>query len=460
MNTAASQNIRKPLGIDARMVRRAMVDSLAKLDPRRMVRNPVMFIVEIGSVLTTVLWIQALGGGGEAPSWFIGSISLWLWLTVLFANFSEAIAEGRGKAQADALRRSRRDTTAKRLKKPVHGSEFETVSSASLRRDEIILAEAGDIIPADGEVIEGIASVDESAITGESAPVIRESGGDRSAVTGGTRVLSDWLVIRVTVGPGGGFLDRMITARRGGQAAEDAERDRAQYFAGGLHDHLPGRLRDAPPVLDLQRGGDRAGIARDDHRAGGAPGLPDPDNDRRPPLGDRHRRHGPHDPPQRDRDLGPRDRGGRRRRRPPARQDRDRDAREPDGHRIHPRARDYARAPGRRRAARLARRRDARGPLGRHPREGEVRPAGPRDPRDRRAVRPVHRPDADERRGHRRRRPLSPPGHPQGSGRGSARHDREAGRRISPRRCSRRCRKSPARAPPPSSSPTAGRSLA
>jgi K+-transporting ATPase ATPase B chain len=210
MSTSAVQNIRKPLGIDRRMVLRALVDSVVKLDPRRMVRNPVMFIVEIGSVLTTALWIQALGGSGEAPSWFIGSISLWLWLTVLFANFSEAIAEGRGKAQAEALRRARRDTTAKRLNKPEHGSAHETVSSASLRKDEIFLAEAGDIIAADGEVVEGIASVDESAITGESAPVIRESGGDRSAVTGGTRVLSDWLVIRVTIGPGGGFLDRMI----------------------------------------------------------------------------------------------------------------------------------------------------------------------------------------------------------------------------------------------------------
>jgi K+-transporting ATPase ATPase B chain len=210
MSTPALRNIRKPLGIDRRMVRRALVDSVVKLNPRRMVRNPVMFVVEIGSVLTTALWIQALGGSGEAPPWFIGSISLWLWLTVLFANFSEAIAEGRGKAQADALRRARRDTTAKRLKQPRRGAEHETISSADLRKGDVFLAEAGDVIAADGEVVEGIASVDEAAITGESAPVIRESGGDRSAVTGGTRVLSDWLVIRVTIGPGGGFLDRMI----------------------------------------------------------------------------------------------------------------------------------------------------------------------------------------------------------------------------------------------------------
>ncbi len=169
-----------------------------------------MFIVEIGSATTTALWLQALTGEGEAPAWFIGMVSLWLWLTVLIANFSEALAEGRGKAQAEALRRARRDTSAKRLRQPHYGSHFTTIPSTALLRGDVFLAEPGDVIACDGEVIEGIASVDESAITGESAPVIRESGGDRSAVTGGTRVLSDWLVIRVTADPGGGFLDRMI----------------------------------------------------------------------------------------------------------------------------------------------------------------------------------------------------------------------------------------------------------
>ncbi|HTY35809.1 MAG TPA: potassium-transporting ATPase subunit KdpB [Bacteroidota bacterium] len=192
------------------MYRRAAVDSLLKLNPRAMLKNPVMFVVEVGSVLTSALWIQALLGGGEAPAWYIGGVSLWLWFTVLFANFSEALAEGRGKAQAEALRRARKDTTAKLLQKPKHDSAFSLVSSASLKQHDVMLVEAGDIIAADGEVVEGVASVDESAITGESAPVIRESGGDRSAVTGGTRVLSDWLVVRVTADPGGGFLDRMI----------------------------------------------------------------------------------------------------------------------------------------------------------------------------------------------------------------------------------------------------------
>jgi K+-transporting ATPase ATPase B chain len=197
-------------GISPEILRHALLDSCAKLNPRHMVRNPVMFVVEVGSVLTTVLWFQALVGHGEAPAWFIGAVSLWLWFTVLFANFAEAVAEGRGKAQAQALRKARRDIQGKRLEKPRHGSAYTSVASMLLKRGDVFLVETGDIIPADGEVIEGIASVDESAITGESAPVIRESGGDRSAVTGGTKVLSDWLVVRVTTEPGGGFLDRMI----------------------------------------------------------------------------------------------------------------------------------------------------------------------------------------------------------------------------------------------------------
>ena len=208
--TAETSALRKPMGLTGEMYRRAFLDALLKLNPRSMMRNPVMFVVEVGSVLTTVLWIQALIGQGEAPAWYIGFVSLWLWFTVLFANFSEALAEGRGKAQAEGLRRARRETPAKRLKEPHHGAAFESVPSTALRKGDAFLVEAGDAIAADGEVIEGIASVDESAITGESAPVIRESGGDRSAVTGGTRILSDWLVVRLTAEPGGGFLDRMI----------------------------------------------------------------------------------------------------------------------------------------------------------------------------------------------------------------------------------------------------------
>jgi K+-transporting ATPase ATPase B chain len=195
--------------------RQAITDALLKLNPRWMVRNPVMFVVEVGSILTTALWIQALLGHGETNAVFIGQIALWLWLTVGFASFSEALAERRGKAQAAALRRTRRETQAKKLNRPQHGAQYELVPSSSLRKDDFFLVEAGDIIPADGEVVEGIASVDESAVTGESAPVIRESGGDRSAVTGGTRVLSDWLVVRVTARPGEGFLEHMISLVEG-----------------------------------------------------------------------------------------------------------------------------------------------------------------------------------------------------------------------------------------------------
>jgi K+-transporting ATPase ATPase B chain len=195
--------------------RQAIIEAFVKLNPRWMVRNPVMFVTEVGSVLTTVLWVQALLGHGEAKAAFVGGVALWLWLCVLFANFSEALAEGRGKAQAAALRRTRKETQAKRLTQPKYGAKYEVVPSSILRQNDVFLVEADDIIPADGEVIEGIASVNESAVTGESAPVIRESGGDRSAVTGGTRVLSDWLVVRVTANPGEGFLDRMINLVEG-----------------------------------------------------------------------------------------------------------------------------------------------------------------------------------------------------------------------------------------------------
>ncbi len=210
MKAQISHQNKKALGFNGKMFSRALIDSLTKLSPRSMVRNPVMFVVEAGSILTTALWIQALSGTGEAPAWFIGTVSLWLWFTVLFANFSEAWAEGRGKAQADALKKARQEIKAKRLHEPSFGSSYEVVASAMLRKGDVFLVEAGDVIAIDGEVVEGVASVDESAITGESAPVIRESGGDRSAVTGGTRVLSDWLVVRASAEPGGGFLDRMI----------------------------------------------------------------------------------------------------------------------------------------------------------------------------------------------------------------------------------------------------------
>lgn len=193
----------------------AIIDSFRKLDPRHQVRNPVMFVVLVGSVLTTGLFVQALGGHGEANAGFILAISLWLWFTIVFANFAESMAEGRGKAQAESLRRARKDTPAKKMSKPVYGAGYNSVSATTLRKGDIVLVEQGDYVPMDGEVIEGVASVDESAITGESAPVIRESGGDRSAVTGGTRVLSDWLIVCITANPGETFLDHMIAMVEG-----------------------------------------------------------------------------------------------------------------------------------------------------------------------------------------------------------------------------------------------------
>ncbi len=190
------------------ILRAAALDSLYKLDPRVMLRNPVMFVVEVGSVLTTLVWLRDLVAPtqGAMPTWFTGQVSLWLWFTVVFANFAEALAEGRGKAQAAALRGLRQETVARKL---VDGRE-QPVPASSLRKGDVVVVEKGDVIPGDGEVVEGIASVDESAVTGESAPVIRESGGDRSAVTGGTRVLSDRILVRISVDPGESFLDRMI----------------------------------------------------------------------------------------------------------------------------------------------------------------------------------------------------------------------------------------------------------
>ena len=202
---------------DGALIGRAMRDAVLKLAPRKLIRNPVMFVTGVVALLVTLILFRdlAVGRGGWS---FTAQIAAWLWFTVLFANFAEAVAEGRGKAQADALRRTRGDTRAKLLTRPdddIH--QWEDKAASELRVDDIVLVEAGDIIPTDGEVIEGIASVNESAVTGESAPVIRESGGDRSAVTGGTVVLSDWIKVRVTANPGSSFLDRMIALVEGAQ---------------------------------------------------------------------------------------------------------------------------------------------------------------------------------------------------------------------------------------------------
>ncbi|HAV2275214.1 TPA: potassium-transporting ATPase subunit KdpB [Serratia marcescens] len=197
------------------LVRTALIDALKKLDPRVQWRNPVMFVVYIGSLLTTAIWLAMLTGQTDGAAAFTGSVALWLWFTVLFANFAEALAEGRSKAQAESLKGTKKTSWAKKLAGPRRDGATEKVAAESLRKGDIVLVEAGDTIPCDGEVLEGGASVDESAITGESAPVIRESGGDFSSVTGGTRVLSDWLVVQCSVNPGETFLDRMIAMVEG-----------------------------------------------------------------------------------------------------------------------------------------------------------------------------------------------------------------------------------------------------
>jgi potassium-transporting ATPase ATP-binding subunit len=214
--STASVILRKNMTLfDTALIGPAVIDAFKKLHPRTQWRSPVMFVVYVGCIITTLLFIQAILGRGEASAGFILATTVWLWFTVLFANFAEAMAEGRSKAQAASLRALKQTVTAKKLEAPRHGSNWTAVSAVTLRKGDTVLVAAGDIIPVDGEVIEGVASVDESAITGESAPVIRESGGDFSAVTGGTRVLSDWLVVRISVNLGEAFIDRMIAMVEG-----------------------------------------------------------------------------------------------------------------------------------------------------------------------------------------------------------------------------------------------------
>src|SRR5438552_11487882 len=211
---------------DAKIIKRALLDSVLKLNPRSMMKNPVMFVVEVGSVVTSVLLFR-----GKSDFGFNLQITLWLWFTVLFANFAEAMAEGRGKAQADTLRKAKSETLANRL---LPNGATESVASAKLRCGDLVMVEAGDTIPGDGEIVEGIASVDESAITGESAPVIREAGGDRSAVTGGTRVLSDWIKVRITSNPGETFLDRMIALVEGAERQKTPNEIALNILLAGL----------------------------------------------------------------------------------------------------------------------------------------------------------------------------------------------------------------------------------
>jgi K+-transporting ATPase ATPase B chain len=206
-----SKHPQPPLSaFDKTLLQGALFDSLKKLDPRTLWRNPVMFCVEIASIITLVTFVMSLTGANQEPAWFTGTVSLWLWLTVLFSTFAEALAEGRGKARAASLRKSRTDITAKLLSKAEFQSAFTTVGASQLRKGDLILVEAGETIAGDGDVVTGAALVNEAAVTGESAPVVRESGGDRSAVTGGTTVIANEIIVRITADPGETFLDRMI----------------------------------------------------------------------------------------------------------------------------------------------------------------------------------------------------------------------------------------------------------
>jgi K+-transporting ATPase ATPase B chain len=232
MSTQPATSERRAISLFRRdIVTRALLDSFAKLDPRVQIRNPVMFVVEVGAVITTVTWFIQLGGGkslgGYEPSWFTFAISVWLWLTVVFANMAEAFAEGRGRAQADTLRSMRKETIATM-------QDGSTRPAAELSRGDIVVVVAGEVIPGDGTVIEGIATVDESAITGESAPVIRESGGDRSAVTGGTRVTSDRILVEITQEPGKSFLDRMIALVEGAERRKTPNEIALNILLAGL----------------------------------------------------------------------------------------------------------------------------------------------------------------------------------------------------------------------------------
>ena len=278
------------------IVSRAAIDSFVKLDPRLMIKNPVMFVVEVTSVLTMFTLFRDSLAHRAALAAFEFQIALWLWFTVLFANFAEAMAEGRGKAQAENLRKTRTETLAKLIT----NGETKLVPATQLRRGDVVMVAAGDVIPGDGEVIEGVAAVNEAAITGESAPVIRESGGDRSAVTGGTTVISDWIKVRITANPGETFLDRMIALVEGAAAPENSQRNRAEHSAFGSNHRFPARHRHALPVRPVRRNAPRAAGAR------GAAGLSDSDHDRRIALRDRNRRNGSSGSAQRARDVRPR----------------------------------------------------------------------------------------------------------------------------------------------------------
>jgi len=284
MSKSQSAKVVKASILDARILLPAIGDAFRKLNPKSLARNPVMFVVAVVSMLTTVLLLKDVATSG-ADIGFSFQIVLWLWFTVLFANFAEAVAEGRGKAQAESLRRTRTETQAKLLR-DLGQKDFTTVPGTSLKVGDVVIVEAGDIIPSDGEVIEGVASVNEAAITGESAPVIRESGGDRSAVTGGTQVLSDWIKVRITAAQGSTFIDKMINLVEGAERQKTPNEIALNILLAGM------TLIFVLAVVTIPSFASYAGgyipvivlVALRD---------PDPDHNRRTFVGNRHRRYGP-----------------------------------------------------------------------------------------------------------------------------------------------------------------------
>ena len=371
----------RPL-FDPPIVRRAIVDSFVKLNPATLAKNPVMFVVEVGAVLTTVLMVRTLITGGSGFGFEL-QIAAWLWFTVLFANFAEAMAEGRGKAQADSLRKTK---TRRRSQEAVAATaKSKLCPPSALRKGDVCLCEPNDIIPGDGDVIEGIASVDESVITGESAPVIRESGGDRSAVTGGTKVLSDYIKVQITSNPGETFLDRMIALVEGAQRQKTPNEIALNIMIAGLTLIFLLAVVTLAPFAQYSVDAGQSGHRADRHRSGLAAGLPDPDHHRRPALRHRHRRHGPRHAAQRARHERQGRRSRRRRQHAAARQDRHHHARQSPGRGIHSRRRRLRSGSGRCRAAFQPRRRNARRPQHRRAGQREIRPARPRS---RRASRP------------------------------------------------------------------------